>query len=160
MEENAKLQLEFIVHKDGFFSHSSSQIPRCWGRRTGHSSINITTISYGVRSYTIRYKISNRRTGKKTTLTLLFGHSIMSDSSWPQELQHARLQILSKLRKAVKDREAWCAAAHGATKSRTQLSNRSIASVMPSHHLILSSPSPALSLSQHQGLFQWVSSSH
>ena len=35
----------------------------------------------------------------------------------------------------------------------------SIASVMPSN--ILSSPSPpALSLSQHQGLFQWVSSSH
>ena len=28
---------------------------------------------------------------------------------------------LSKLRKIVKDREAWCAAAHGVTKSRTQL---------------------------------------
>ena len=32
---------------------------------------------------------------------------------------------------------------------------------MPSNHLILSSPSPpALNLSQHQGLFKWVSSSH
>jgi len=32
---------------------------------------------------------------------------------------------------------------------------------MPSSHLILSSPSPpALNLSQHQGLFRWVSSSH
>ena len=31
---------------------------------------------------------------------------------------------------------------------------------MPSNHLILSSPSPALNLPQHQGLFQWVSSSH
>ena len=31
---------------------------------------------------------------------------------------------------------------------------------MPSNHLILSSPSPSvLNLSQHQGLFQWVSSS-
>ena len=30
--------------------------------------------------------------------------------------------------------------------------------IQPSHPL--SSPSPALSLSQHQGLFQWVSSSH
>ena len=30
--------------------------------------------------------------------------------------------------------------------------------IQPSH--LLSSPSPALSLSQHQGLFQWVSSSH
>ena len=30
---------------------------------------------------------------------------------------------LSKLRKMVKDREAWCAAAHGVEKSWTQLSN-------------------------------------
>ena len=37
----------------------------------------------------------------------------------------------------------------------------SIESVMPSNHLILCHPSPpGVSLSQHQGLFQWVSSSH
>ena len=37
----------------------------------------------------------------------------------------------------------------------------SIESVMTSNHLIILTPSsPALSLSQHQGLFQWVSSSH
>ena len=36
----------------------------------------------------------------------------------------------------------------------------SIESVMPSNHLILLSPSPpAFNLSQHQGLFKWVSSS-
>ena len=29
---------------------------------------------------------------------------------------------LSKLREIVKDREAWCAAAHGVSKNRTQLS--------------------------------------
>ena len=37
----------------------------------------------------------------------------------------------------------------------------SIESVKPSSHLILSSPSPpAPNPSQHQGLFQWVNSSH
>ena len=30
---------------------------------------------------------------------------------------------LSKLRERVKDREAWCAAIHGVTKSQTLLSN-------------------------------------
>ena len=30
---------------------------------------------------------------------------------------------LSQLREMVKDREAWCAAVHGVSKSRTQLSN-------------------------------------
>ena len=30
---------------------------------------------------------------------------------------------LSKLQEMVKDREAWCAADHGVTKSRTQLNN-------------------------------------
>ena len=48
------------------------------------------------------------------------------------------------------------------TNSWRLLKLMSIESVMPSNHLIfLSSPSPpAFNLSQHQGLFRWVSSSH
>ena len=36
---------------------------------------------------------------------------------------------LSKLREIVKDREARCAAVHEVTKSQTQLSNRTIATI-------------------------------
>ena len=47
------------------------------------------------------------------------------------------------------------------TNSWSFLKLMSFELVMPSNHLILSPPSPpALNLSQHQGLFIWVSSSH
>ena len=46
------------------------------------------------------------------------------------------------------------------TSSQSLLKLMSIESVMPSNHLILlSSPSPALNLSQHQGLLKSASSS-
>ena len=47
------------------------------------------------------------------------------------------------------------------TNSLSSLRLTSIESVIPSSHLILSSPSPpAPNPSQHQSLFQWVNSSH
>ena len=47
------------------------------------------------------------------------------------------------------------------TISRSSLKLMSIESVMPSNHLILSSPFlPTFNLTQHQGLFKWVSTSH
>ena len=42
---------------------------------------------------------------------------------WWDGITNSRDISLSKLRKTVKDREAWCAADHGITKSRTQLSD-------------------------------------
>ena len=33
---------------------------------------------------------------------------------------------LNKLREMVKDREGWCAAVHGVTKSQTQLNNSEV----------------------------------
>ena len=54
----------------------------------------------------------------------------------------------------------WTAARQA--NSWTLLKLTCIKSVMPSNHLILCHPlsPPTLSLSQHQGLFQWISSSH
>ena len=54
---------------------------------------------------------------------------------------------LGKLRELVIDREAWCAAVHGVTMSRTH------DAIKPSHPLSSPSPSP-INLSQHQDLFK------
>ena len=56
---------------------------------------------------------------------------------------------------------AACQASLSFTISRSLLKPMFAESVMPPNHLmLLSPPPPALSLSQHQGLFQWVGSSH
>ena len=77
-------------------------------------------------------------------LLLLFSCSVMSNSLRPLGLQHA------------------CQASLSLAISWSLLKLMPIESRMPSNHLTLcQSPSPlAFSLSWHQGLFHWVSSSH
>ena len=43
--------------------------------------------------------------------------------SWLDDITDSVDMNLSKLRKTVKDREAWCAAVHGVTMSWPQLNN-------------------------------------
>ena len=71
------------------------------------------------------------------------------------------VQSLSRVRLFATPRIAARQASLSITNSRSLLKLMPIESVMPSSHLILSSPSPpAPNPSQHQGLFQWVNSSH
>ena len=72
------------------------------------------------------------------------------------------VQLLSGVRLFATPWTAACQASLSITISRSSLRLTSIESVMPiqkSHPLSSPSP-PALNLSQHQDLFQWVSSSH
>ena len=78
----------------------------------------------------------------KNFCNVQFSRSVVSNSLRPHELQHARPPCPSQTPGVHPNPcplSRWC--------------------LQPSHPLSSPSP-PALNLSQHQGLFQWVSSSH
>ena len=82
-----------------------------------------------------------QKANEQINLFLLFSHLVMSDSLRPHESQHTRPPCLSPTPGVHPNHAHWFGDA-------TQTSHP------------LSSPSPpALSLSQHQGLFKWISSS-
>ena len=74
---------------------------------------------------------------------------------------HSSVQSLSHVWLFVTPWTAACQTSVSITNFWSLLRLMSIKSVMPSNHHPLSPPfHPAFSLSQHQGLFKWVSSSH
>ena len=77
-------------------------------------------------------------------MLIQFSHSVVSDSLWPHGLQHTRLPCPSPTPRAY---------------SNSCLSNHLDDATQP-FHPPLSPCLPAFNLSQHQGLSEWVSSSH
>ena len=75
-------------------------------------------------------------------------------------LSFSSVQLLSRVQLFSNPRISAHQASLSITNSQSLLILMSIESVMPSSHLILSSPSPAPNPSQHQSLFQRVNSLH
>ena len=71
-----------------------------------------------------------------------FSHSVMSDSLWPMNRSTPGLPVHHQLPESTQTHVLWVGDV-----------------IQPSHPLSSPFP-PALNLSQHQGLFKWVSSSH
>ena len=81
-------------------------------------------------------------TGDPDSRLLLFSHSVVSHSLWPQDCSTPRFPVLHHLPEFAQTHVHWVGD-----------------DSQPSHPLSSASP-PAFSLSQHQGLFQWLSSLH
>ena len=79
---------------------------------------------------------------KYSISSVQFSHSVMSDSLRPHEPQYARPPCPSPIPESTQTHVHWVGDA-----------------IQPSYPLSSPSP-PALNLSQHQSLFQWVSSSY
>ena len=139
----------------------SLNVVKPWGRGTEgpkNQSTHLSCCSWDTRQLGLekkrkaRYKISlpmfmflsfsPNRWWVSITFLLLFSHSVMSDSLQPHGLQHVRLPCPSPSSRTCSNSCHWVSDA-----------------IQPSHPLSSPSP-PALNLSQHEGLFQWVSSSH
>ena len=90
-----------------------------------------------------------------------WGHK---ESNMTEQLTHIYISSVQSLSRVLLFATPWTAARQASlsiTNSRRSPKLVSIESVMPSSHLTLSLPSPpTFSLSQHQGLFEGVSSSH
>ena len=97
-------------------------------------------VFWGGLTNSLEKKTSKRHRRKGSSVQL--SCSVVSDSLWPHGLQHARPPCPSPILRVYSNScplSQWC---------------------HPSSHPLSSPSPPTLNLSQHQSLFQWVSSSH
>ena len=95
----------------------------------------------------------------------ILGSQTVYDTTFCSIPSFSSVQLLSRVRLFATPWTAACQASLSVTNSRSLLKLMSIELVMPSNHLnlchpLLSSSPPTFNLSQHQSLFQWVSSLH
>ena len=112
-------------------------------RKYNHEETQHINLSWGT-FYTITdlYFSKNNEVKESKFSSVQFSCSVMSDSSWPHGPQTPGLPV------------------HHQLPELTQTHLHVVGdAIQPSHPLSSPSP-PALNLSQHQSLFEWVSSSH
>ena len=124
-------------------THSTKHLRGLWLNQhrvncCDHPSLHSIT-GYGQESMT--HPLGHFTTCHKPKSSVQLSRSVVSNSLQPRGLQHSSLFV------------------HHQLSELTQIHVHHVGDVIqPSHPL--SSPSPAFNLSQRQGLFQWVSSSH
>ena len=122
----------------GAFTTGSPWSPACWLYILGIVSLHSQVSQFPM----INIFMENKNKWNSMYVSVQFICSVMSDSLWPLETVARVFPVLHYLPEFAQTHVHWV-----------------IDAIQPSHHLFLISP-PALNLYQHQGLFQWVSSSH
>ena len=75
-------------------------------------------------------------------VSVKFSHSVLTDSLWPMDCSTPGLPVHHQLPELAQTHVHW------------------VGNTIQPYYPLLSPSPPAFNLSQHQGLFQWVSSSH
>ena len=122
----------------GAFTSGTPWFPACWLYILGIVSLHNQVSQFPM----MNIFMENKNKWNSVYVSVQFICSVMSDFLWPLKTVACLYYVSSISQNLLKTHVHWV-----------------IDAIQPSHHLLLISP-PALNLSQHQGLFQWVGSLH